>query len=191
MQEKRRKKMNKPKLFFEAAAKAHPKIKHHEDGVDYPSGNRISFFYDKDYGQIIQALNTQIDFPILQLNPKRGYFSESGINFDEFATHRVEVLYLVDSHDDHQAIDAAYSIAEEIAKDILLLIKDEMEAKGYCSLLGNVMLNTVQYEYIGPVADRLYGYGFSVIASNEGINLITFDKDTVFPNFDSYADNNS
>jgi hypothetical protein len=136
------------KDLFRGLAVSHVTLRHDEEGAQYPSGKRVSFFRTEE--EVVQAQSTQIDSPYMVLPRHFGRMGSTDSNVvKNIGSGRFDIRTNVDNAQNFTAIDAAEDQCYSIAMDIVAKLMALHETEGYQGPMGYFNVNTVRYELIG------------------------------------------
>lgn len=166
--------------FFQGLATAHKDIRHNEAGAQYPTGARKSFFRANKFEELAQSLQIQADVPMFVLNEYTGGLSSANeLLVDDTMVGGFMILQRADNAD-FSAIDTARDNCKRIGQAFIAEMHRQYLDLGRCGPIDNFSLNSVRYEFAGPLADDLYGCIFYFNFGKEAYHINTIDLDTEF-----------
>jgi hypothetical protein len=158
--------------LFEQFAIEHNVIRHETD-------NRKSFFLMNKESEIINASGTGKDSPYLALENASGRFKNNGDVSDE-STITFEIRTHVSKPGAFVEIEEARDECKLIGDQIIAYINEICETQGNCGPIDDFDVDSVQWEYIGPLADNDYGVRFRFDYSKTAFNQYNFDSGSIF-----------
>jgi hypothetical protein len=147
--------------------------------IAHDSSGRKSFFMMNKESEINIAINSKIDSPYLCLESASGRMKTSGDVSDE-TTVTFEVRSHVSKAGNFAEIEETRDECKLIGDQIIAYINEICELQGHCGPIDNFDLNTVQWEYIGPLQTNDYGVRFQFSYSKSSFNQYSFDSSSIF-----------
>lgn len=158
--------------LFKTFAKQHRKIKH---GI----GGRVSFFRMNSEAEIVIAISNKIDYPLLSLMEVSGNFAKTGdVSNRNYVTF--DIRKQVGRNGDFDGIEAARSETKEIGDNIIALIDELCDEEGSCGPIEDFEVERVQWEFIGPINDNVYGTRYRFYFDKTAYNQYTQNLDEIF-----------
>lgn len=162
--------------FFKNLAQQHRDIRHEQPVSEGSAQKRLSFFRSRNE---LQEKYNAASFPCLVLDEYRG-----NINYDSHAWDRMTAtlmfLQKVPDATDEAAIGTAKDKCKEIGFEFMAKLQRLMDTQGHNAPMPGFELNSVQYDFIGPLVDNLYGVTVFFQFGNTAFNPYTKDLDTIF-----------
>lgn len=157
--------------LFEKLAREHKDIRHGNNG-------RSSFFRMNNEGEIIIKTNTEVTFPCLLIQNINGGYKKAGTVTNRM-TGEFEIRTHIDAGDYDQE-EAARDTCQRIGENIIAYLDQISEEQGSCGVIEDFDIDSVIWEYTGPININEFGCRFRFNFAKTAYNPYTINLDEYF-----------
>jgi hypothetical protein len=160
--------------LFRTLAKQHKDIQHEK----LESGKKRNAFFRSEK-EFELATPASAYTTVLIVPDYRGML-RSGSTVDDVKTGFYMILKYVPDTTDENAIASVKEVVKKIGFDIAHKVDQLSEDQGRNGPVAGFDLNSVQYDFVGPIGNNYFGCNFFFQFSNEAFNKYTDDLSEVF-----------
>lgn len=163
--------------LLQEMAMRHRDIRHgQDDGKGKP---RNSFF--RQQNEEVLSLATNAAYPCMVLLASRGQFERGSAINDTVTISYLVLCQLAKDSADNDAIQQAWSESKRIGTEMIAYINDQMENHRDSEFVQGFLMDSVQWQQVGPVDNNTYGTLFSLQVKDEAYNPYQIQIDDIFP----------
>jgi hypothetical protein len=166
-------------LFFESAAKKHIEIAHDQP---IPGGAiRESFFRINNEEEMQQGLMGYASFPALVIQLYQGKLnSQDSLLVRDWIFGGFDIRDHVAETSGFSEMEIARARCKRIGEEIIALMIHEKEREDVCSIFKHLDINSISYQFIGPINTNEYGCAFNFILKGNADAVNSADLDEIF-----------